>query len=117
MPVTLFKSDQQSKKVSRKDAKARSKISVLLRALASLREAYKWYTNLSRSLLERDFEAKMKCPYCSRRVRMFTFDRHRPLRLFLPRCHSCHRYVVTWLHAVIFGLLAAAAIILLIQAL
>jgi hypothetical protein len=48
---------------------------------------------------------------------MSTFDRNRPLRLILPRCHSCHRYVLTWLHAVIFGILATAAIILLIQAL
>ena len=48
---------------------------------------------------------------------MSTFDRNRPLRLILPRCHSCHRYVVTWLHAVILGILATAVIILLIQAL
>ena len=50
-------------------------------------------------------------------MRMFAVDRNRPLRLILPRCHACHRYVVTWLHAIIFGVLAAALIILLIQAL
>ena len=54
----------------------------------------------------------MKCPYCERSVRMSVFDRDRPLRLILPRCHSCHRYVITWLHALIFGALAAASIVL-----
>ena len=39
---------------------------------------------------------------------MSAFDRNRPLRLILPRCHSCHRYVITWLHAIIFGALGAA---------
>lgn len=59
----------------------------------------------------------MKCPYCARRVRMYAFDRNRPLRLILPRCHSCHRYVITWLHAILFGALGAAGIVLLIKAL
>jgi hypothetical protein len=48
-------------------------------------------------------------------VRVSVFDRDRPLRLILPRCHACHRYVITWLHAVIFGALAAAGIILLLE--
>jgi hypothetical protein len=48
---------------------------------------------------------------------MFAFDRNRPLRLILPRCHACHRYVMTWLHAIIFGALAAAGIVLLIESL
>lgn len=59
----------------------------------------------------------MKCPYCARHVRMFAFDRDRPLRLILPRCHACHRYLITWLHAIILGALAAAGIVLLLNAL
>lgn len=59
----------------------------------------------------------MKCPYCARNLRISAFDRDRPLRMILPRCHACHRYVVTWLHAIIFGALAAAGIILLIESL
>ncbi|HEX8650069.1 MAG TPA: hypothetical protein VF708_04450 [Pyrinomonadaceae bacterium] len=59
----------------------------------------------------------MKCPYCGRHVRMFAFDHDRPLRLILPRCHACHRYVVTWLHALILGLLVTAGIILLLEVL
>lgn len=57
----------------------------------------------------------MKCHYCERHVRMFAFDRERPLRLILPRCHACHRYVITWLHGLIFGALAAAGIVLLLE--
>jgi hypothetical protein len=48
---------------------------------------------------------------------MFAFDHDRPLRLILPRCHACHRYVVTWLHALILGLLVTAGIILLLEVL
>ena len=59
----------------------------------------------------------MKCPYCERPVRLSVFDRDRLLRLILPRCHACHRYVVTWLHALIFGALAAAGIVLLLEVL
>ena len=59
----------------------------------------------------------MKCPYCERPMRMFAFDAQRPLRLFLPRCRACHRYVITWLHAILLGVLAAAGIVLLLEAL
>ena len=48
---------------------------------------------------------------------MFAFDPDRPLRLILPRCHACHRYVVTWLHALLLGLLVTAGIILLLEVL
>jgi hypothetical protein len=62
-------------------------------------------------------EREMKCPYCGRHVRMFAFDPNRPLRLILSRCHACHRYVVTWLHALFIGLLVTAGIILLLEVL
>ncbi len=48
---------------------------------------------------------------------MFVVDRDRPLRLILPRCRACNRYLITWLHAVIFGLLVTAAMIFLLESL
>ena len=48
---------------------------------------------------------------------MSVIDRDRPLRLILPRCHACHRYIITWLHALIFGALAAMGIIFLLESL
>jgi hypothetical protein len=46
---------------------------------------------------------------------MFAWDARRPLRLILPRCHACHRYIITWLHAIVFGLLVMAGIILFLE--
>ena len=46
----------------------------------------------------------MKCPYCARRVHTSVLDRRRPLRLLIPYCRACHRYLTRWWHIIVIAL-------------
>ena len=55
----------------------------------------------------------MNCLYCRRHVRLL--DSKHPLRLLLPRCRHCGRYVLGLAHKVVLLLLFASLVYLLLS--